>query len=244
MAFQVLRNCKVYWDGYDLTGASNKATLKYSADILDDTVFGATSKSRVCGLKSVELDLGGFWEAGAGKIDTLANGNLALAGKIISLGPTEASQGEPFFSFQSILGEYQAGAAVGELLPFDFKAQGSDQHGLLRGLIIENSAKTSTAAGAARHLGAVGATQHLYAVLHILAVSGTNPKLDLVIQSDDSVGFSSPTTRITFAQQTAVGAVWASRVAGAIADTYYRASWTIAGTNNPSFTIFIGLAIQ
>ena len=243
MAFQVLTNCKVYLDGYDLTGHSNKVELKYSAESLENTVFGATTKTRQAGLKNVELNLEGFWESGAGKIDTLAGANIGVVGKIITLGPTGGAQGEPFYSFKNMLGEYSAGAAVGELLPFSYNGSGSDSHGLIKGNVLENAAKTATAAGTGRQLGAVAEGQHLYAVMHVLAVSGTNPTLDMIIQSDNVSGFTSPTTKITFDQAVAVGSQWGIRVAGPLTDDYYRASWTIGGTDTPSFTVFVGVAI-
>jgi hypothetical protein len=244
LGFQVLTNCKAYLDAYDLTGASNQVELKYSADILDKTTFNDTGKRRVGGLKNVEIDLQGFWEAGDGKIDTLATANLGVAGKIITLGPTGGAAGELFYSFKNMLGEYQVGAAVGELLPFQYNGGGSNAEGLIRGTVLENAAKTATAAGTARKLGQVAAGQHLYAVMHVLAVSGTNPTLVIKIQSDDGAGFLSPEDRIAFAQATAVGAQWAVKVAGPITDEHWRASWTIGGTNNPSFTVFVGIAIQ
>lgn len=243
MAFQVLANCKAYLDGYDLTGHSNKVELLYSADILDKTVFGETAKTKIAGLKNVEMNLEGFWEAGAGKIDTLAEANLGVAGKIITLCPTGGAANEPFFSFKNMLGEYSAGAAVGELFPFSYNGQGSDSQGLIKGTVLENGAKTATANGTSRQLGAVGATQYLYAVMHVLAVSGTNPTLDMIIQCDDNAGFTSPTSKITFARATAIGSQWGTRVAGAITDDYWRASWTIGGTGGPSFTVFVGVAI-
>lgn len=244
MSLLVLTDCNIYADGYDLTGSSNKVDLKYSADIKDDTVFGNTSKSRIAGLKNTELSLEGFWEAGAGKIDTLAESNLGIPGKIITLSPDGGDQGDIFFAFKSILNDYQTGAEVGELLPFSYNASGSDFEGLIRGTVLENAAKTASANGTSRQMGEVTEGQHLYAVMLILAVSGTNPTLDMIIQSDDNAGFTSATNRITFAQQTAIGAVWATRVAGPITDDYWRASWTIGGTDDPSFTVFVGLAIQ
>lgn len=247
MAIQVLKNCKAYLDGYDLTGNSNKVELNYSADSLENTVFSATTKSRQAGLKNVEVNLEGFWEAGVGKIDAAMGANLdagGLVGKIITLCPTGGAANEPFFSFENIFGEFQLGAQVGELLPFSYSGGGSDDEGLIKGTVLENATKTATANGTGRQLGQVAAGQHLYAVMHVLAVSGTNPTLDMIIQSDDNSGFTSPTTKITFAQVTDVGAWWATRVSGPITDDYWRARWTIGGTNNPSFTVFVGVAIM
>ena len=247
MAIQVLKNCKAYLDGYDLTGNSNKVELNYSADSLDNTTFNATTKSRQAGLKNVEVNLEGFWEAGVGKIDAAMGANLdagGLVGKIITLCPTGGAANEPFFSFENIFGEFQLGAQVGELLPFSYNGGGSDSEGLIKGTVLENAAKTATAAGTGRQLGAVAEGQYVYAVMHVLAVSGTNPTLDMIIQSDDNSGFTSPTTKITFAQVTDVGAWWATRVAGPITDDYFRCSYTIGGTDDPSFTVFVGVAIM
>lgn len=246
MAIQVLKNCKAYLDGYDLTGNSNNVELNYSADSLENTVFSATTKSRQAGLKNVEVNLEGFWEAGIGKIDEAVAKNLdagGLVGKIITLCPTGGAANEPFFSFENIFGEFQLGAQVGELLPFSYNGGGSDSEGLIKGTVLENAAKTATAAGTGRQLGQVAAGQHVYAVMHVLAVSGTNPTLDMVIESDDNAGFLTAEDRITFPQATAVGAAWGNRVAGAITDDYWRCSYTIGGTNNPSFTVFVGVAI-
>lgn len=247
MAIQVFSNCKIYLDGYDLTGNSNKVELNYSADSLDNTVFSATTKTRQAGLKNVELDMEGFWEAGAGKVDAAMGANLdtgGLVGKIMTICPTGGAANEPFFSFKNLLGEFQLGAQVGELLPFSYNGGGSDSQGLIKGTVLENAAKTSTAAGTGRQLGQVAEGQYVYAVMHVLAVSGTNPTLDMVIQSDNNTGFTSPTTKITFAQVTDVGSAWGTRVAGAITDDCWRASWTIGGTDDPSFTVFVGVAIM
>ena len=90
-------------------------------------------------------------------------------------------------------------------MPFSYNASGSDAQGLIRGTVLENAAKTTTANGTARQLVAVAEGQHLYAVLQVLAVSGTNPTLDLVIETDNAAGFASGITKITFGQQTEVG---------------------------------------
>ena len=144
--------------------------------------------------------------------------------------------------FPALLAEYSPGAAVGELFAFNISAGGCDL--LARGTVLENAVKTATANGTARNLGAVGAAQKLYAGMHVLAVSGTNPTLDMIIQSDDAEGFLSSANRITFAQKTAIGSQWATPVAGAITDTWWRCAYTIGGTDNPSFTVVVVLAIQ
>jgi hypothetical protein len=90
----------------------------------------------------------------------------------------------------------------------------------------------------------VSASQKMYAALHVRSVSGTNPTLDVVVQSD-TVGFPSATSRITFSQATATtNRHQFSSVAGAITDDYWRVSYTIGGTGTPtfSFAVTVGIA--
>lgn len=116
---------------------------------------------------------------------------------------------------------------------------------IARGLLIHpTTARTSSSTGTAYQIGAVSATQRLYASLHVLSVSGTSPTLDVIVQSD-TVGFASPTSRVTFTQETAATANYqASSVAGAITDTEWRVSYTIGGTGSPtfSFVVIVGIA--
>jgi hypothetical protein len=56
------------------------------------------------------------------------------------------------------------------------------------------------------------------------------------------VGFGSPTTRLTFNSQTAIGGQ-VFRIAGPITDTFYRANWTIAGTT-PSLLFMSAIGVS
>ena len=105
------------------------------------------------------------------------------------------------------------------------------------------TARTATGNGTAVQVGAVASGRQMYAALHVLSVSGTaTPTLTVKVQSD-TVGFGSATDQITFTAATAVGGQ-ISRVAGPITDDYWRASWTISGTN-PSFlfVVVVGTAV-
>ena len=82
------------------------------------------------------------------------------------------------------------------------------------------------------------AGKSMYAALHVISVSGTSPTLDVIVQSDDNSGFTTPTNRITFSQTGAVGAEWGS-VAGAVTDDYWRVSYTIGGSDTPTFAFAV-----
>lgn len=219
--------------------------LTIQPEILESTTFGNASKRRVSGLLDVSMSHEGYFQANAAvpQVDDVLSDNFAVPDAIVTICPTTGAAGEKAFSVKSILGEYNRGGQVGELMPFTISGQGSGSI-LIRGTVMENGAKSSSGNGTARQLGAVGAAQKLYAVLHVLAVSGTNPTLDVTVESDDAEAFIDPTTRITFTRATDVGAEWATPVGGGITDTWWRLSWTIGGSDNPSFTIAGVIAIQ
>jgi hypothetical protein len=135
-------------------------------------------------------------------------------------------------------------AAVGDFVSFEFAGVGSGDP-LIQGILLENgtTARMATGNGASQLHVAVGATQRLWAALHVVAAAGTTPTLDVVVQSDDAGGFASPTARITLAQKNAIGYAVGSTAIGAITDTYYRAIWTIGGTGGPSFTFAVAIGV-
>ena len=92
--------------------------------------------------------------------------------------------------------------------------------------------------GTGIQLGAVSATQSVHASLHALTVSGGT--LDVTVESDTASGFPSTTTRITFAQITAVGSEFAS-AAGAITDEYWRVDFTVGGGGTFDFVVCVGI---
>ena len=74
------------------------------------------------------------------------------------------------------------------------------------------------------------------------SVSGTNPTLDVKLQSDVD-GFGSPADQITFSQAIAIGSQWGTPASGAVTDTYYRLNYTIGGTDTPTFSFIVVMAI-
>lgn len=246
MATLVLKDAVVLWDGYDLSGNHNKLALNYSAELHDNTVFGATTRSRKGGLKVASLEGGGFWDSGTGEPDDILQprvGGLTVATAIM-ISPDGGDGGEVSYAFQPVAGRYEIGAAVGEMLPFTVEAQNRGV-GLIRGTVMQNGLIAATGAVTSRELGAVTAAQKLYAGLHVISEQGTSPTIDVVVRSDDNSGMTSATSRITFAQVTAAPDVqWATPVSGAISDTWWDLNITIGGSDTPGFTIVVWVAIQ
>ena len=239
MAIHVLKDQKLWFGGYDVTGKANALGLDCGAEAVDDTVFGDTTRSRTGGLKTVAAQVEGFFDAAA--LGSVLYDNIGVKDVPMSFGAQGGAENDVAYTFLANLGQLQLGDEIGGMFDFSVGAEGSGD--LIRATLMHNAARTATANGTARQLGAVSATEKLYAALHVVAASGTTPTLDVTVESDDASGFASPTTRITFAQKTAIGSEWATPVAGSITDDWWRITWTITGTG-PSFTFAVVVGIQ
>lgn len=243
MAHQVLTNCKLYLGGFDFSGDLNALGLSWEAEAVDDSTFGAGTRTNLGGLKRILAQHAGHVQYGTNLVDEVLFGQLGTANLPMTIAPLTGAEGEAGYSFLSELSRYTPlKGAVGQAADFDVAAEASGSP-LIRGTLVHNATRTVTGNGTAFNLGAVGAAQKLYAALHVLAVAGTTPSLTVKVQSDDANGFASPTDRITFAAATAIGAQWATPVPGSIADTWWRATWTISGTS-PSFSFVLLTGVQ
>lgn len=234
MATLILTNAKIWWDGYDLSGDHNKIEIAHGVEELPYDKFGSLTHLVKAGLRKSEISGGGWWNAGTDEADGVLHSKVGVAGTALAVSPDGGEEGEAVHFMKPLESMYSFGAAVGEILPFTTKA--AAQSDLVRGTVMQNGLESVTGSGTARQLGAVSATQKLYAALHVFGANGSSPTLDVLVRSDDNSGMSSPTTRMTFTQATGRTSQWAAPVAGAITDDWWDISWTIGGTGSPHFT--------
>jgi hypothetical protein len=130
------------------------------------------------------------------------------------------------------------GGGVGELATTSFATKASDPPiiGVVGAPLVSRT--TAGLTGTAIPLTGPTASQSLYACLHVTAAAGTN--LVVTVQSDDAIGFPSPTTRITFATMSAVGAQWLSVPGNLSTETHWRITATIA---TGTFTFLAGFGV-
>lgn len=243
MSVIALTNAFCYVAGHNFTCDTNQLALNNEAAALDRTVFCHQGWTTLAGggLKTGAFSMGGFWEsAESDAVDPIAFGDLGVADRAFTFGP-EAAEGGVAYLWRGGHFNYQLLGNLGELAPFTLAAAGTDGVGVVRGALAK--AKGSVAAtgplGSVLNLGQVGAGQYLYATFHVLGAPGTT--ITVQVQSDDSAGFASPTTRATIGPLTTAGGTWAARVAGPITDTHYRLNVSaITGT----FEVAGAIAVQ
>jgi hypothetical protein len=243
MASFMLQDVTTWVAGYDFTTDLNQVSLNVSVDDLDATTFGGGGfRARRGGLRNVEASYSGFWQSATiDAVDPQAFTQLGTVDQAVTIAYDDA-EGSTAFMFQGGKFNYSLGGQIGEVMPFDLDMMGSNgSAGLVRGAITKAKGVVSAtgATGTAWNGGNVAAGQYLYGTFHVFGTPGTT--ITAVLESDDNGAFSTATTRATFGPITTAGGTWATRVAGALAETHYRIRVTaITGTFTIASAIGIG----
>lgn len=228
----VLQDCRIYADEIDLSGQANAVGVSGTAQMNEKTTFESGGWQEFQpglrkGVYSVETYL-----------DEALNGTALEDGtqNVVCSFVTSGAEFAVGYGLNTNVMDRGQGWTVGELVaqPMTFDGSGAMWRGEL---LLPKAAKTTAAAGSARQLGAVSATQSVYAHLHVFAVTGGS--VTVRIESDDNSGFSSAATRHTFTAASAVGAQKAE-VAGAFTDDYWRVAWTQTASS-ATFAVLVGI---
>jgi hypothetical protein len=239
-----LTDARIYYETADLTGFSNKVEFASMAEDLDSTTYASGGwHERVGGLFDTTVALDGFWQATDLSMpdDTLWT-NLGAQGTALTVVPTSGAVGSLAYLCRILQSDYKPGAPAGKLLAWSASMKGNWPP--VRGQILhpQGTARTTTGNGTAVQLGAVLASQKMYACLHVLSISGTStPTITVKIQSNVDNTFGSPTDRITFTADTALDGQ-TGVVAGAVTDSWWRAVWTISGSS-PSMLFAVAAGV-
>jgi len=236
----ILKNCRCWLNGYDMSGDLSQMALTSTPKNPELNLFGPSSSvRRMAGLWNTVADHQGLWDtAETGGLDKTLYDEIGVSEGVMSVAPLTGAAGETAFTFVSTVGQYNPGGRHGDLFGFSVHAEGGN---LIRGTVMVNGNLTATGTGTDMELGPVAEGQQLYAAMHVLSASGTNPTLDMVVQS---LAFGIATERLAFPKAIEPGGWWATPVAGPITDEWWRVSYTIGGTATPKFLAVVILGIQ
>lgn len=247
----VFQNAKIFFHGANLQSDLNQVDMNTARAMLNATVFGDTFVRNRAGVAQVSGSIAGFWNAGTNpeKVYPTLFDQLGNNDRLLTVFPTTIEEGSSTnkgIAFLSSQSRFNFRGRHGDLLGFDAAFAGRG-HRLLEVTCLKDASvnmETASQNWTAFNVGAVSSSQYLYAGVHFLEHQGTSPTLDVTIQSAAAQSFASPTTRVTFTQATAVGGQYATRVAGAITDTWWRATWTLGGSASPGFKFLVWMAIM
>lgn len=238
MAAEILTDAALWVGGYDLRGNMNAIAVEGDTDIKDCTTFGDGTRTYQFGMKVASFSGAGFLDS---PIDAVNYANWGSDGVPVTIGKSRA-EGAIAFGMNALSTKYNNKMAMNELWSFAVTGQTS-RRSFGRGRVMSIvSGASATANGTGRLLRGISVNKKAFALLHVTAASGTTPTMDVIIQSDDNVGFTTPTTRGTFSQVNAIASQLID-IDGAITDTYWRARYTIGGTG-PSFTFAVSLLFE
>lgn len=244
MAIQYWKDMSILVGSIEMACNAKSVTLSTEVTPLDTTSLCSTGWTTViAGNKSGTVNIEFMQDVATLGVDDTLYPLLGSAGVVKSI-VANSADGSAAYLLKSIPLSYTpVMGATGELAMGTIS--GSSSTGpVVRGKLLHpsNVSRTSSSTGTGQQLGAVAAGQSMYATLHVISASGTNPTLDVILQSDDNASFTSATSRITFTQATGRTSQLSS-VAGAITDDYWRVSYTIGGTNTPTFAFAVTAGI-
>ena len=250
MAAIALVDAFVYCDGYDYTSDLNQVLLNVDPDVLPATAFRNTYKRVIGGLKPVTMQEKGFWSSAASQApDPETFSRLGQADKPFTVGIDESQPSSPVsivgsevaYMFKGGVFHYELGDQVGTVAPFALDVEHTGSEGVVRGIQI----RTRTTVSSTGQLGAtfdtaglgIPAGWSLFTTLHVF-VPGTT--ITVQVQSDDNLGFSSPTTIGTIGPITTSTGTWLA-ISTPTTDRYMRLNVSaITGT----FTVAAAMGLR
>lgn len=242
MATQILRDATIHLHDVAVHEIGSSVDLTLGLEPQDCTVWGSQARKYAAGLFTADLSADGYADM-TGYDGSLWTNYRARTAVVASVS-ADSADNSVAYTFEALNHELTSlSGAVGDMAAVSVGATTRNAYGAIRSnILLPSAARTSTASGTARQLGAVSATQRVFSAVHVIAASGSSPTLDITIRSDDASGFSSPTTRVTHTQFTTTGSEFSS-AAGAITDDWWRVTATIGGSS-PSFTfiVIVGIA--
>ena len=243
MAKFVLKDAIVVYDGRNLSGELSQVGFEVAVTTPENTTFGNNSIRRLPGIIDISAAHSGYFSSDAigDSVDADLFAKIGAADGLMSFSPDGGQETEIAYNFKTQAATYAPGASHGEVFAFALNVNGSGA--LVRGQVMKNAAQAGTANGTSIQVGAATALETITSIVHATAVSGTNPTLDVTVESDDAADMVGSTLRLTHPQVTAVGANRQTLV-GAVTDTWWRMVFTIGGTDTPTFTVFGLVSVQ
>lgn len=238
MAFVNAQQTRVLYGSQAISSLIKDVKTTASRAMLEVSTLADTSKAYIAGLSEWQLSFDGYFDnvtTAGSPFDQLTSPLAAATTVATSVAPNGFAAGNPVWLVPAKTITYEVKAQVEGVTEFSaaFGAGSAPQIGISLADVATLAATTTGSSQDNTTSSLAGAV----AQLHVTAVSGTTPTLDVTIEH--SSNGSSWSTVGTFTQVTAIGSQVLS-IAGTV-NRYTRAKFTIAGTT-PSFTCQVSIA--
>jgi hypothetical protein len=127
MSTVVLTDGKILIGGFNLSADHSEMSLEYSAEMLDVTAFGDSTRKNKGGLTMASLSGTGFWNGGLNNADQalfdFVGSDTAQPITVFANGITEG-EARGGYAFKGVVENYNIGTTVGAMMTFNMSAQG------------------------------------------------------------------------------------------------------------------------
>ena len=245
MAFVHGREGRVVFNEFDLSCFFNNVDMSREADTPEVTTFCDDFRAYITGFRGATLSFSGFYDptTTTGSDEILANSIGATNASIVSYAPNGFAVGEPIYLFRTHSTGYSVSQPVDGVVSItaDMNATGT----LVRGFSLHQLAAETTTANGTSVDGTASTTTGWTAHLHVTAVSGGTPTLDVDVADSANDTTFATVTGASFTQVTTSPSSerLTSSTSTATVRRYVRAEWTISGST-PSYTFTVTFARQ
>lgn len=240
----LLTNIRFLYDGRDLSADGNTIAMSETYAMETATRFVDTAYINRPGLPTGKFSYAGYTQFGSGKVEETIATHKGLSVPILACPAPGTVGGRCHF--------FQAGQATldpikgsaGKLMGFSIDGvSASGSGGILDGYLLEDgkTARTIVLVSPGVQVGAIAATQSLYAIAHLIAQD--TGIVTVTIQSSVDNTFASPTNRLVFPGLAAPIGAYAVSALGAVTDTWWRATWAYSA-GATSITLAVAMAIR
>lgn len=223
----------------DISGYTGEFDIGIEAAMQPSDNYGAYGyQCRIPGLTKASGNIKGNADFASGAIYSFIKGANAgvQSGLAIIPNGTAGVAGDACSFMRGRLSKASiANGAIGNTAKFDAQIDGDSAE--IDGVIAATLASRGALTGTSVQLGAVSASQRLWAALYVTGAVGTN--LAVTIESDNATGFPSAATAITFSTVSAAGWQFTS-VAGPITDDWFRMKSTV-GSSTFTYAVVMGI---
>ena len=241
----IIRDCAIWYGGYDLTSAANEVSIDSSFATLPVTTFADSGNVKnIAGLEDATVNVMTFLEPAISEPAITANRGGTIELLTACAFPTggTVTAGDRVYAIRGLLKSFKDPMKVGDVARIDANLEAAQAEGLMMGMVLSPStAVSASGSGTSVSLGAQSATQTAYFGIHVLAVSG-NRTITAKLQSASSSGFGTPNDRVTLGSISAIGSGFGTSTT-ATTDANWRISYTIGGSSG-SLTFAAFAAIQ
>lgn len=233
MAFVHGKDVVIYVNASNYSTYFNNADSTQTADIAETTTFGNSNKTYVPGEKDGTISLGGLFDATS---DGVLQPLLGGADFNLVIGLDGVATGDRNTFGKGNISNYAVSSPVGDVVATSIDVQ--PDNGLFSGVVITNSAFTTTGAQGSAVDNTSSTTAGAGAFLIVTSVSGTSPTGDVKIQhSADNVTYAD---LITFTQATGATSEIKYVDKGTTINRYVRVHNTIGGSSTPTINAIVG----